>query len=173
MPLAGLVYLMVRDGPFLCTLKIRTMFGFRWMGGLREFGCSDFRKKNKYVHLKGIFIQVFFFPCVYLIFLKTNMIKLTLKMHDICTFYAGNKMVVLVYVFFSFLLFRFWGGWMGQRKFKHCSDFKNTYTKMDNPLSRISPWKVLFDSKMPFQSISCLKYFFYLSTSTFTIQYQQ
>ncbi len=54
----------------VCILKIRTLFGFRWVGGLREIGCSDFRRKNKYVHLtKGIFIQVFFSPCVYFIFL--------------------------------------------------------------------------------------------------------
>ncbi len=47
--------------------------------------------------------------------------------------YASNKMVVHVYAFFSFLLFGFGGGWVGQRKSEHCSDFKNTYTKMDSP----------------------------------------
>ena len=47
-------------------------------------------------------------------------------------------MIVLMYVFFSFLLFRFGGGWVGQRKSEHCSDFENTYTKMDRPLA-ISP----------------------------------
>ena len=57
--------------------------------------------------LKRYFHPSIFFPCVYLIFRKTNMIKLTLKIHDICIFYASNKMVVKVYVFFSFLLFGF------------------------------------------------------------------
>ncbi len=44
-------------------LKIRTMFGFRWVGGLREIGCSDFQRKNKYVHLKKVFSSKHFsFP---------------------------------------------------------------------------------------------------------------
>ena len=52
-------------------------------------------------------------------FFKTNLIKLTLNIQDICTFYASNKMVVQVYVFFSFLLFAFGGGWVVQRKSEH------------------------------------------------------
>ena len=37
-------------------------------------------------------------------------------LYDICTFYASNKMVVQVLIFFSFLLFGFLGvgGWAGQ-----------------------------------------------------------
>ncbi len=61
------------------------------------------------------------------------MIKLTL-IHDICTFYGSNKMVVHVYVFFSFLLFGFGGGWWGSAEIRTCSDFENAYTKMDCPL---------------------------------------
>ena len=42
-----------------------------------------------------------------------------------------------VYVFFYAWLFGFWGGWVGHQKSEHCSDFENTYTKMDGPLVRL------------------------------------
>ena len=33
----------IRDRPIICTdLQIRTTFGFRWVGGFEEAGCSDF-----------------------------------------------------------------------------------------------------------------------------------
>ncbi len=38
-----------------------------------------------------------------------------------------------VYMFFFSVSFVFKGGWVGHRKSEHCSDFKNTYTKMDDP----------------------------------------
>ncbi len=45
-------------------LKIQIMVGYRWVGELREIGCSDFKRNNKYVHLKHVLDQVFLIDCL-------------------------------------------------------------------------------------------------------------
>ena len=43
------------------------MLGFRWVDWLREIGCSDLCRENKYVHIKNLFVQEFFVYSVYLV----------------------------------------------------------------------------------------------------------
>ena len=90
-------------------LKIRTMFGFRWVGGLREIGCSDFRRKNKYVHIKHVFSTKFF---TLIVFDICQMIRCNRPLHlCIWKFLYYSGVWPRVYIFFLSLLFGFGGGW--------------------------------------------------------------
>ncbi len=85
-------------------LKIRTMFGFGWVGVLRRNECSDFRRKNKYVHRKKCFsTKHFSFPvCIYYFsrVIWSNGLKKSICSEVYCTLYGGNKIGIQVYTFF-------------------------------------------------------------------------
>ncbi len=101
-------------------------------------------KINTYTQKRVLQLNIFLFQCAFAIFSKlilSNGLKKSICHHSLPTLggslgtlYTSNKMVIQVYVFFFSLLFGFEDGWVGHRKSEHCSDFENTYTKMDDPL---------------------------------------
>ncbi len=93
-------------------LKIRTTFRFRWVGGLQETGCSDFRRKNKYVHLKTCLLTKYFSCLVCIKYLSTilwsnrpNRSISWLVTVYILKWFSGVRIILLFVV-------RIWG-WVG------------------------------------------------------------